>query len=288
MAKNMQADFVQSRQACFVRCCLNYKNCDVLSGYGEQNLIKVESDNLGANKISDWYIPYDEYDVYIRGELTSLPQESIWESEKSQEILRKQKKENTILKNHYAQITNNQELDFSYDIAENSSEQPLAASASLNSLNKHNIVVWATNNCNKTNPTSGNSSQVSSYYDFSTIANNYDCSNFVKYLNLTASNVTLMGIPYSSDASFTFESMTSDGNFATLTGSYISPSGGYGKFTFIVENVKGRFFVNDMYYDSAPDMVDKLVRPEFINSPTPNYWQSDENLAAERILTAVQ
>ncbi|MBO5382909.1 MAG: hypothetical protein J6A30_01265 [Ruminococcus sp.] len=120
------------------------------------------------------------------------------------------------------------------------------------------------------------------------IANNYDCSNFVKYLNLTASNVTLMGIPYSSDASFTFESMTSDGNFATLTDSYISPSGGYGKFTFIVENVKGRFFVNDMYYDSAPDMVDKLVRPEFINSPTPNYWQSDENLAAERILTAVQ
>lgn len=114
-------------------------------------------------------------------------------------------------------------------------------------------------------------------------------SNFVKYLNLTASNVTLMGIPYSSDASFTFESMTSDGNFATLTGSYISPSGGYGKFTFIVENVKGRFFVNDMYYDSAPDMVDKLVRPEFINSPTPNYWQNDENLAvAERILTAVQ
>lgn len=57
-------------------------------------------------------------------------------------------------------------IDFSYDTAENSSEQPLAASASLNSLNKHNIVVWATNNCNKTNPTSGNSSQVSSYYFF--------------------------------------------------------------------------------------------------------------------------
>lgn len=114
-------------------------------------------------------------------------------------------------------------------------------------------------------------------------------SNFVKYLNLTALNVTLMGIPDSPDAAFTFETMTSDGNFATLTGSYLSPSGGYGKFTFIVENVNGRFFVNDMYYDASPDLVDKLVRPEFIQSPTPNYWKSDENLAAaEKILTNVQ
>lgn len=159
----------------------NYKNCDVLSGYGEQNLIKIESDDFGVNKISDWYIPYDEYDVFVRGELNSLPQESIWESKKSQELLKKQENENKRLKNDYAQLAKDQKMACSYDTAEKDAEQPLAASGSLHSLNKSNIVSWATNNYNKKNPTSGNPSQVSSYYDFSTIPNNYDCTNFVSH-----------------------------------------------------------------------------------------------------------
>lgn len=164
-----------------VNILFNYKNCDVLSGYGEQNFIKVEADDLGVTKISDWYIPYDEYDVFVRGELSSLPRESVWEREESQELLKKQKNENMRLKNYYAQAAKNQKLDFSYNTSEKSAEQPLAASASLHSLNKHNIVVWATNNYNKKNPTSGNPSQVSSYYDFSTIPNNFDCTNFVSH-----------------------------------------------------------------------------------------------------------
>lgn len=113
-------------------------------------------------------------------------------------------------------------------------------------------------------------------------------SNFINYLNLTALNIAIESISDSSDAAFTFESMTVDGNFATLTGLYSRPNSGEGIFTFIVENVNGRFCVNDMVYQGGPGSADPLVRPEFIQSPTPNYWQSDENFAAaEKILTGI-
>ena len=90
--------------------------------------------------------------------------------------------------------------------------------------------------------------------------------------------------------------MTVDGSFATLTGLYHEPihsntGGAYGNFTFIVENVNGRFYVNDMFYlnNMIEESPDYLVRPDFVDSPIPNYWQSGENLAAaEKIMIGVQ
>lgn len=130
-------------------------------------------------------------------------------------------------------------------------------------------------------------------YDYAGLVNN---SNFVKYLNLSALNVSLLCLTDSYYAEFALESMTVDGSFATLTGLYHEPihsntGGGFGNATFIVENVNGRFYVNDMLFLSAikDESPDYLVRPDFVDSPTPNYWQSDDNLAAaEKILTGVQ
>lgn len=124
-------------------------------------------------------------------------------------------------------------------------------------------------------------------YDYSGLVEN---RNFIKYLNLSALNANIMGISDSIYMKFELESMTVDSSFATLTGFYLSSNGGDGEFTFIVENVNGRFYVNDMFYSTAPSKSpDQLIRPDFVDSPTPNYWQSDENLAAaEKILTGVQ
>lgn len=130
-------------------------------------------------------------------------------------------------------------------------------------------------------------------YDYAGLVNN---NNFVKYLNLVSLYGVIECITDSYYAEFKLESITVDGSFATLTGLYHEPihsntGGAYGKFTFIVENVNGRFYVNDMVYSGGiiEEDSDYRVRPEFINSPTPNYWQSDENLAAaEKILTGVQ
>lgn len=124
-------------------------------------------------------------------------------------------------------------------------------------------------------------------YDYTGLVNN---SNFVKYLNLSALNANIMGISDSIYMKFELESMTVDSSFATLTGLYLSSNGGDGVFTFIVENVNGRFYVNDMFYSTAPNKSpDQLIRPDFVDSPTPNYWQSDENLAAaEKIMIGFQ
>lgn len=45
------------------------------------------------------------------------------------------------------------------------------------------------NNCSKKLPTTGNSNQVGSYYDFSTIPGNYDCTNFVSHAILAGGAV---------------------------------------------------------------------------------------------------
>ena len=86
---------------------------------------------------------------------------------------------NRRIEQYYSELLNNQ-FNSSYLTNETSNRSNSAMSA-LYSLNKSNISTWAQNNCSLTYPSSGNSSQVSSYYDFATIAGNYDCTNFVSH-----------------------------------------------------------------------------------------------------------
>ena len=51
------------------------------------------------------------------------------------------------------------------------------------------IVNYALDNCSKKSPASGNSNLVSTYYDFSQISNNYDCTNFSSHCLLAGGAV---------------------------------------------------------------------------------------------------
>lgn len=65
----------------------NYKGVDFNSGYGEQNWIKIITDNEGSYKISDWYVPYNEYDLSVRGDIQDIETDDVWETEQSDGIL---------------------------------------------------------------------------------------------------------------------------------------------------------------------------------------------------------
>lgn len=51
---------------------------------------------------------------------------------------------------------------------------------SVSGTARSNMVTYANNNCSQTSPSSGNSSYAS-YYDFSEIPGNYDCTNFISH-----------------------------------------------------------------------------------------------------------
>lgn len=155
----------------------NYKGSDVQSGYGEQSWIKIQDSDNDGYEVVDWYIPYDEYDISIRGDIASLPNSDIWTKD-SEKLLQRQNAENKSLKEYYSTLNT---MVYSNDMTDTMSNKGISSINALYSLNKSSISTWAENNCSLTNPSSGNSSQVSSYYDFSTIPGNYDCTNFVSH-----------------------------------------------------------------------------------------------------------
>ncbi len=154
-----------------------YKGADFKSGYGEENWLKL---NITANgyDIIDWYTPYNEYDEDLRGILLDFPDNDFW-SESSCELLIKQRIKNAKIKEYYDQLKNEHIITSQKPWNNNSKSNN--AMNSFHSFNKSNISSWAVNNCSLTYPSSGNSNQVSNYYDFSTLPGNYDCTNFVSH-----------------------------------------------------------------------------------------------------------
>lgn len=105
------------------------------------------------------------------------------------------------------------------------------ASASITTTQRNNIVTYAKNNCNKTSPNSGNSSYAS-YYDFSGITGNYDCTNFASHCLLAGGAVEYdTGNPSTgwyynsmSDRSYSWSGVTPFGDFL-LTNTKKGPKG---------------------------------------------------------------
>lgn len=157
-----------------------YRDAQFDSGYGEEIvLLLVNKEN--RYKISDWYSPDDDYDMQVRGEMGDISSQNYWSDELrvANNIKERQKKINSQINSYYKELKEQAEWieeDFEYlrkpDIR--------MAKATLNSLNRSKMVTWANNNCTKASPSSGNSNQAS-YYDFSKIAGNYDCTNFVSH-----------------------------------------------------------------------------------------------------------
>ena len=159
----------------------NYKGADSKSEYGEQNWIVISTTNSGNKEIIDWYIPFKDYDVSVRGSIDSIYNLNVWGTSKGKEILKKQQSENNTIQKYYSELSKKQNSSQLSSANIEKDNIKSTSSLTLHSLNKSNIVTWATNNYNKVNPTSGNSAQVSSYYDIATIPGNYDCTNFVSH-----------------------------------------------------------------------------------------------------------
>lgn len=168
-----------------VEAKFNYRNACFDSAYGEISQIII-SDNNGCYSVEDWYAPLDPYDIQLRGESNSIDDLKPWSNDKRTEnnLKQKQEKINEDIEQYYKKI--NEELNSTDNTYTDLKETVIGSSrlkalASLRSLDRSAMVTWANNNCDKENPSSGNSSQVSTYYDFSKIANSYDCTNFVSH-----------------------------------------------------------------------------------------------------------
>ncbi len=163
-----------------------YKNADFDSGYKEEIQL-ILSRKLDRYGIVDWYMPYDDYDTRIRGNIQDISNPYYWGSllRINDNISNKQEELNDKIKLYYDDLKE-QILDESVDISDE--QDAITPYTTLYSLNKSNMVTWANNNCTKASPTSGNSNQAP-YYDFSKISGNYDCTNFVSHAILAGGAV---------------------------------------------------------------------------------------------------
>lgn len=91
------------------------------------------------------------------------------------------KESNEILENIFAKENEfYDKLDSEAELYKNTEKQPSVGITSVSSTARSNMVTYATTNCSKTDPASGNSSKAP-YYDFSSIQYAYDCTNFMSH-----------------------------------------------------------------------------------------------------------
>lgn len=168
-----------------VEVSFNYVNEEVDSGYGELVQVILLNEDDGY-RIRDMLVAYNYYDKTIRGEnieLFSIENKN-YRSGNTITI-----NGETLIDNYDKSLMNNKETMFE-DILEKYEKMEYVKSQivrndyqitpfALNLLNRTNIVNYARNNYNKTNPTSGRSG--TPYYDMSKISGAYDCTNFVSH-----------------------------------------------------------------------------------------------------------
>ena len=127
--------------------------------------------------LTDWYMPYQYYDEFVRGVVDNSSQLFLNSTSADSKFFRLQEElHDNVVKNLFStdQLAPEQETDS----AEESTHETPSVYATLRSLNKKKIVTWARNNM-VVNPKSGNG--VVPYYDFSKINNAWDCTNFVSH-----------------------------------------------------------------------------------------------------------
>lgn len=170
----------------------NYKNANLNSGYSQINQIIISNDN--DYKIVDWYISSDSYDMQLRGDMLNISNCDYWNINTRilTNINQKQQNLNNKIKQYYDDLKVQSKWTEDNSVySDNAATLSTLTStrSTLYSLNRSNMVTWANNNCSENNPSSGNSNQVSSYYDFSSIPYNYDCTNFVSHALLAGGAV---------------------------------------------------------------------------------------------------
>lgn len=183
-----------------------YITSDYQSGYGETNYFLIANGSNGL-EIKDWYITSNPYCEQVRGTLGN-EDPTLWEKQKiASGILNEQVMWREDITYSYGRYV--QEM-FGFEITseeDTDDMQPTSIDASPDYLDKNKIVTWALNNCSKKTPTTGDSSQVSTYYDFSTISGNYDCTNFASHA-LLAGGATMNTSSTSGDTAWYYKSLS--------------------------------------------------------------------------------
>lgn len=143
----------------------NYVDADFDTTVSEEVIVNYDSNDC---KIINFVTPNNYYDVAVLKEdvKSSTASKKLNDTE---EISRNKKRLINDINNVFKYETNTAEFDITL------LKQPRAASSYNNSA----CVTYARNNYNKANPASGKSTI--SYYDFSTISGNFDCTNFVSH-----------------------------------------------------------------------------------------------------------
>jgi len=205
----------------------NYVGMKTHSGFGEVSNILFVNTGTGYS-MSDWYMPYDYYDDYVRGQVDSLINLVDNKSKLDSSSIAKRQVE---LEN---KITTYYSIDREFPVQLNSfdggspSYQAITPFATLTSLNKTAIATYAKNNKAKATPASGGSSVP--YYDFSQISGNWDCTNFVSHALLAGG-----AIPYDTNGT----GISSTGwYYRNLSNRSSSWSGVPNLYNFLVNNTK--------------------------------------------------
>ena len=164
--------------AYFVEAEYNYVGLDTPSGFGE--CVQIVVDKNLEQEICDFYV-YDNWDNRLRDANSINADYIVWENEQSAMQLVYDIQERTTnsinVIEEQANITDTLLDDDNYSVS------------SVSSSNRTKIVNYALDNCSKKSPASGNSNLVSTYYDFSQISNNYDCTNFSSHCLLAGGAV---------------------------------------------------------------------------------------------------
>ena len=124
-----------------------------------------------SQKIIDFYTPMNYYDEYVRPEQSTLNRSN----DSSQSAFRLTTETSNKQKNILSEI----DSTYEYMNLESHFDQATPEAVRGVTLNSTAIVNWARSNFNKAQPASGNGSVT--YYDFSEISGNYDCTNFVSH-----------------------------------------------------------------------------------------------------------
>jgi len=160
--KEITKDYIEFKFQ-VIRTCNYTISKDIDSVLSEEVIICYD---LNKALITDFYTPFNSYDIAIRGEnrkeLSGIPYET-----------RKERLNN---------LLDDINSEYEYKATGNLDSKTNAVRVvpnSRSSLNHSNIVSYARDNFNKVQPNSGNGTIP--YFDFSTISGAHDCTNFVSH-----------------------------------------------------------------------------------------------------------
>ncbi len=171
-----------------VRSSWRYIDVDFRSGNGDGVYLLIADSGDGL-KIYDWYIPHEPYLEATRGAFDTVSDKDFWgTSSEAAKILANQKEWDADIPAR-ASIINAQKAGTSVEEHNESELEPALTNATLSPLNKESIVDWARDNYISSPPSSGNPDLVSTYYDFSTLTNQFDCTNFASHALLAGGAV---------------------------------------------------------------------------------------------------